>query len=294
MRRMPIVIAALAVLAVALATSFVAVDETEIVVVTQFGRPIRVVETAGLTFKWPDPIQSALRLDRRLQPLDQPLSEFLTSDKKNLVVGSFVVWRIADPKRFIQSVRDRSAAQQRILDLLSSELGTVIGTYPLSAILTTEASQSKLAEIAQRVGQAVAPTALAEFGVKVEDVRIRRLSFPEQNLLAVYSRMRAERERIAKKYRAEGEEEAAKIKTETDRVVRQLLAEAYRDAEVERGRGDAESIRTYAEAFERDPAFYKMTRTLEAYRKLLDKNTTLVLSADSPLFRYLETPPEAR
>lgn len=293
MRRTTLIIAALAVAAFALATSFVAVDETEIVVVTQFGRTVRVVEQAGLALKWPDPIQSTLRLDRRLQPLDQPLSEFLTADKKNLVVGSFVVWRVADPRRFIQSVRDRTGAQLRISDLVSSELGTVIGTYPLSSILSTEAA-SKLSEIAGRVAAAVGPVALAEYGVRIEDVRIRRLSFPDQNLQAVYSRMRAERERIAKKYRAEGEEEAAKIKTETDRAVRQLLAEAYRDAEVERGRGDAESIRIYAEAFEKDPSFYKLTRTLEAYRKLLDKNTTLVLSADSPLFRYLETPPESR
>lgn len=292
--RKPLALALAAVALFALATSFVAVAETEIVVVTQFGRTVQVVESAGLTLKWPDPIQSVLRLDRRLQPLDLPLAEVLTSDKKNLVVGGFVAWRVVDARRFIQSVRDRGVAQQRLADLVTSELGSVVGTYPLSAILTTEAGGSKVAEISSRVAAAVGPQALSEFGVRVEDVRIRRLSFPDQNLIAVYSRMRAERERIAKKYRAEGEEEAAKIKSETDRSVRQLLAEAYRDSEVERGRGDAEAIRRYAEAFERDPAFYKLTRTLEAYKKLLDKNTTLVLSADSPLFRYLEAPPEAR
>ncbi|MGC4116495.1 MAG: protease modulator HflC [Myxococcales bacterium] len=291
--RKTVILALCAVAAFAAATSFVTVGETEIVVVTQFGRTVKVVDEAGLLLKWPDPIQSALRLDRRLQPLDLPLSEFLTADKKNLVVGGFVAWRIADARRFIQSVRDRGVAQQRLSDLVTSELGTVLGTYPLSSILTTDEAGSKVPEIAGRVAAAAGPQALSEFGVKVEDVRVRRLSFPDQNLQAVYSRMRAERERIAKKYRAEGEEEAAKIKTETDRSVRQLLAEAYRDAESERGRGDAEAIRVYAEAFEKDPGFYKLTRTLEAYRKLLDKNTTLVLSADSPLFRYLQSPPEA-
>lgn len=276
------------------ATAFVAVAETEIVVLTQFGRPVRVLDRAGLALKWPDPIQSALRLDRRLQPLDQALGEFLTQDKKNVVVGSFVVWRVADARRFIQSVRDQAAAEQRLSDLVNSELGAVLGTYPLPAILSTDPEGSKLPEIVAQAKAAVAPQALAEYGIAVEDLRIRRFGFPDQNLQSVYSRMRAERESIAKKYRAEGEEEAAKIKAETDRAVRELLAEAYRDAETTRGRGDAESTRIYAEAFEKDPSFYRLTRTLEAYRKLLDEKTTLILSADAPLFRYLETPPEGR
>jgi membrane protease subunit HflC len=109
---------------------------------------------------------------------------------------------------------------------------------------------------------------------------------------SVYARMRAERERMAKKYRAEGEEGAARIKSESDKQVREILAKAYYEAQVTKGRGDAESIRIYADAFKKDPNFYKLTRTLEAYRKFMDEKTTLILSAESPLFKYLESPPE--
>jgi membrane protease subunit HflC len=292
MRRALIVLGALIVGAYLLSTCLVAVRETEIVVITQFGRTVRVVEQAGLTWKLPDPFQSTLRLDRRLQPLDSALREYLTQDKKNLVMSSFVLWRIKDPGRFIQSVRDMTSAEQRLSDLVGSELGSAVGSYPLSAYLNAGEQGTRIPEITARVEAAAQKQALSEFGIEILDVRLRRLGFPEQNLPSVYSRMRAERERIAKKYRAEGEEQAAKIRSQTDKEVRELLSAAYRDAQVARGRGESAATRIYAEAFEKDPAYYKLTRTLEAYRKFLDDQTTLILSADSPLFRWLETPPE--
>jgi membrane protease subunit HflC len=294
MKRTALALAVLLTAGYLAATTLVAVDETEIVVLTQFGRPIRVVEEAGLTFKLPDPVQTALRLDRRLQPLDSRLREYLTEDKKNLVAGSLILWRIREPKRFIQSVKDRAGAEQRLADLVDSELGSAIGSYPLSAFLNPGEQGTRIPELAARVTKACQQQALSEFGVEILDVRLRRLGFPEQNQQSVYNRMKAERERIAKKYRAEGEEEAAKIRSQTDRTVRELLATAYRDAQVTSGHGDAEAMRIYGLAYGKAPAFYKLTRTLEAYRKFLDKDTTLILSADSPLFRYLESPPEER
>ncbi len=280
------------VLVYVLIKAFVAVDTTEIVVITQFGKPVRVVSEAGLTVKWPDPVQSVIRLDKRLQALDSNVGEFLTQDKKNLVLSNFIVWRILDAKKFIQSVKDMSSAETRLSDLVGSELGMAIGTYPLSSFLTTDEGGTKIPEISGKVARASRQHALQEFGIDVMAVLLRRLSFPEQNLRSVYDRMRAERGRMAKKYRAEGEEEAAKIMTQTDKRVREILAVAYRESQITKGRGDAESIRIYAEAFERDPDFYKLTRTLDAYRKFLDEKTTLILSADSPLFRFLECPPE--
>lgn len=282
----------LIVLVYLLTKAFVAVDITEIVVITQFGKPVRVVSEAGLTVKWPDPVQSVIRLDKRLQALDSNVGEFLTQDKKNLVLSNFIVWRILDAKKFIQSVKDMSSAETRLSDLVGSELGMAIGTYPLSSFLTTDEGGTKIPEISGKVARASRQHALQEFGIDVMAVLLRRLSFPEQNLRSVYDRMRAERGRMAKKYRAEGEEKAAKIMTQTDKRVREILAVAYRESQITKGRGDAESIRIYAEAFERDPDFYKLTRTLDAYRKFLDEKTTLILSADSPLFRFLECPPE--
>ena len=282
----------LIVLVYVLTKAFVAVDITEIVVITQFGKPVRVVSEAGLTVKWPDPVQSVIRLDKRLQALDSNVGEFLTQDKKNLVLSNFIVWRILDAKKFIQSVKDMSSAGRRLSDLVGSELGMAIGTYPLSSFLTTDEGGTKIPEISGKVARASRQHALQEFGIDVMAVLLRRLSFPEQNLRSVYDRMRAERARMAKRYRAEGEEKAAKIMTQTDKRVREILAVAYRESQITKGRGDAESIRIYAEAFERDPDFYKLTRTLDAYRKFLDEKTTLILSADSPLFRFLECPPE--
>jgi membrane protease subunit HflC len=277
-----------------LITAFVAVDVTENVIITQFGKPVRVFTEPGFQVKWPDPVETVIRLDKRLTPLDSYIGEYLTQDKKNLVLSSFILWRMVEPMKFIQTVKNVEAAERRLSDLVSSELGVAIGLYPISSFLTTEEGGSKIPEISEKVAKSSREHALREFGIEVIDVRLRRLTFPEQNLRSVYARMRAERERMAKKYRAEGEEGAAKIKAQTDKEIRQILANAYREAQVTRGKGDAESIRIYAEAFKTDPNFYKLTRTLEAYRKFLDEKTTLILSADSPLFRYLESPPEER
>ncbi len=294
MRKTLIILGIVVVAVYVLITSFVAVDVTQSVIVTRFGKPVRVVAEPGLIVKWPDPVETVIRLDKRLRPLDSYVGEYLTQDKKNLVLSSLILWRMVDPMKFIQTVKTISAAERRLSDLVSSDLGVAIGVYPISSFLTTEEGGTKIPEISEKVTKSSREHALKEFGIEVVDVRIRRLTFPEQNLRSVYSRMRAERERMAKKYRAEGEEGAARIKAETDKEIREILANAYREAQVTRGRGDAESIRIYGEAFEKDPSFYKLTRTLEAYRKFLDEKTTLILSADSPLFRYLESPPEER
>lgn len=294
MRKTVIILGIVVVALYILITAFVAVDVTQSVIITRFGKLVRVVTEPGLTIKWPDPMETVIRLDKRLRPLDSYVGEYLTQDKKNLVLSSFILWRMVDPMKFIQTVKNAEAAQTRLSDLVSSELGVAIGVYPISSFLTTEEGGTKIPEICEKVTTSCSEHALREFGIEVVDVRLRRLTFPEQNLRSVYARMRAERERMAKKYRAEGEEGAAKIKAQTSKEVREILAKAYCEAQVTRGRGDAESIRIYAEAFERDPEFYKLTRTLEAYRKFLDEKTTLILSADSPLFRYLESPPEER
>jgi len=292
MRKTLIILGTGVVLIYLLTTALVAVDYTESVIITQFGKPVRVVKEPGLTIKLPDPVQTVLRLDKRLRPLDSNVGEYLTEDKKNFVASSFILWKMVDPMKFIQSVRTFSSAERRLSDLVGSELGVAIGAYPLSSFLTTEKGDSKIGEISEQVTKACRQHALREFGIEVVDVRLRRLSFPEQNMRSVYARMRAERERMAKKYRAEGQEGASMIKTQTDKQVREILAEAYYEAQVTRGMADAESIRIYAEAFKKDSSFYKLTRTLEAYRKFMDEKTTLILSSESPLFRYLQCPPE--
>lgn len=292
MKKILVMLGILIILSYIIYTTFVVVDETEVVIITQFGNPVQVAYDAGLQIKWPDPIQTALRFDKRLQPLDSNLGEFLTRDKKNLVVGSFILWKIADARKFIQSVRDFVSAKQRLSDLVGSELGAAIGSHDLGDFLTVNKDGSKIEHIMEGVLANSKDVALKEFGISIVDVRLRRLSFPNQNLRSVYDRMRAERERMAKKYRAEGEEEAAKIRAQTEQDVRELLADAYRDGEIAKGKGEAEAIKIYADAYKKDPGFYKLTRTLQAYRTFMDSNTTLILSTKSPLFKYIENPPE--
>ena len=227
--------------------TFFSVRETEFVLVTQFGRPLYTVTEAGLHMKWL--FQTATYFDRRLRVYNPRPSEFLTRDKKNLVIESYVAWKIQDPKRFVETVKARE-----MLDNLTS------------------ASER---------------AALAQYGIQVVDVRIKRLNLPEQNKQSVYARMRAERERIARQYRAEGEEQALRIRADADRQKEELLSVAYKQAEKTKGEGDAESTKTYSQAYSRNPRFYKLMRTLEAYKKIFDDKTTAILSSDSELLKVL-------
>lgn len=281
-------VAVVIVLLLVLRTTVFVVDETKIAIVTQFGRPVRVTEAAGLNWKLPQPVQAVRLFDRRLLVYDPKPTEFLTNDKKNVVVDAFIAWRIADAEKFLQTVNDRGGAEVRMADIVASELGAALGQYPLHALISTSADSMKIGEIMQRVTLGCRTIAEHSFGIAVADVRMKRLAFPEQNKQSVFDRMRAERERTAKKYRSEGEEEAIKIRAEADRECQEILAAAYSDAEKVKGAGDAEAMRIYGAAHNADPGFYEFVRTLESYRNFLDEKTTLVLSSDSDLLRLLD------
>jgi membrane protease subunit HflC len=286
MRRHAYYIAAIIVLALLIAkTAVFVVDETQEAIVTQFGRPLRVIVEAGLHWKAPQPVQAVRFFDRRLLVFDPKPTEFLTNDKKNIVADAFVVWRIADPRKFLETVNDRAGAEVRMADIVASELGAALGKYPLSALVSTDPEEMKIGEIMAGVTSGCRETAEGSFGIDIADVRMKRLTFPEQNLQSVFERMRAERERIATQYRSEGEEEAIKIRAAADRDRQEILAEAYRDAEKVRGDGDAEAMRIYGRAFNADPEFYRFVRTLDSYKKFLDDKTTVILSSDSDLLK---------
>ncbi len=270
---------------------FFTVDETEWAVVVRFGKLVRTVDEAGLHLRLP--IDSVRKFDKRLQVYNPPATEFLTGDKKNLLIDAFVVWRIDDPVRFWQSVGDATGAEMRLHDLVWSQLAAALGNYELTQLVAVRdkevgnGEETKLSELTENVRIQCRDTARRLYGIDIVDVRIKRLNFPEQNKEAVFARMRAERERIAKRYLAEGEEIATRIKSEADRERERILAEAYREAERIKGEGDAIAARIYGQAFSRDPQFYKMLRTLDAYKKALDSKTTVVLSADSEFLRLL-------
>jgi modulator of FtsH protease HflC len=264
--------------------SFVTVTETEFALVTQFGRPLYTIGQAGLHLKWA--FQSATYFDRRLRVYNPRPSEFLTRDKKNIVVDTYVAWRIQDPDRFLQSVGDPVAAEMRLHDIVWSGLSAALGGHDLES-LVAPSGKVESSDLMDRLAGLTDRAAIEQYGIQVVDVRIKRLNLPEQNKQSVYARMRAERERIARQYRAEGEEQALSIRADADRQKAEILSEAYKEAEKLRGQGDAESTRIYGQAYSKNPRFYKLLRTLEAYKKVLDDKTTAILSSDSELLKVL-------
>jgi membrane protease subunit HflC len=265
--------------------TFFSVREAEFVLVTQFGRPIRTVTEAGLQVKWP--IQTAVYFDRRLRTYNPRPSEFLTRDKKNVVIENYVVWKIQDPDRFVQTVGDATAAEMRLHDIIWSGLSAALGTHDLDSLVGTDPGRVQTSAMLDDLAALTDRSALEQYGINVVDVRIKRLNLPEQNKQSVYARMRAERERIARQYRAEGEEQALSIRADADRQKEEILSVAYKEAETIKGQGDAESTRIYGQAYSKNPGFYKLLRTLESYKKVLDDKTTAILSSDSELLRVL-------
>ena len=273
---------------------FFQVRETEQVVITQFGKPVRVIREAGLYAKIPDPVQSVRRFDKRLLIYDVKPSEFLTADKKNLILDMYMGWQIVDPIKFLASVRDRRMAEILLADVAAAEVGAAVGNIPLSAMVSTIPEQVVVDSVMVTVTENCRNRALENYGIDVKHVKMQQLRLPEQNLESVFQRMRAERQRMAKKYRSEGEEEAMLIRAAADKEKRAILAQAYRESEKIRGEGEAEAARIYSGAFSRDQRFYKLVRTLQAYEKFLNDKTTIVLSTDSDLLRLLKEGEPAR
>ena len=263
--------------------TFFSVRETEFALITQFGRPVRTVTDAGLHAKWF--FQSATYFDRRLRIYDPRPSEFLTGDKKNLVIESYVAWRIRDPKHFVETVGDPVSAEMRLHDIVWSGLSAALGTHDLDAIVAPNPETVQSGGFLDQLTAATGASALSQYGIEIVDVRIKRVNLPEQNKQSVYARMRAERERIARQYRAEGEEQALKIRADADRQRDEILSAAYKEAEKTRGEGDAAATRIYSQAYSRNPKFYRLTRTLDSYKKILDDKTTAILSSDSELLK---------
>jgi membrane protease subunit HflC len=262
------------------------VRETEFVLVTQFGKPLYTVADSGLHAKWF--FQTATYFDRRLRIYSPRPSEFLTRDKKNLVIDSFVAWRIADPVRFVETVGDPAGAEMRLHDIVWSGLSAALGTHDLESIVSASAEAGSAERMMNQLTGLTDRAALNRYGIAVADVRIRRLNLPEQNKQSVYARMRAERERIARQYRAEGEEQALAIRADADRQKEEIVSAAYKEAEKIKGGGDAEATRTYSQAYSRNPPFYKLLRTLESYKKIFaDDKTTAILGSDSELLKIM-------
>ena len=277
----------LALVLAAAATSFVVVEEKSHAVITQFGKPVSVLSEAGLYFKLPVPFQRANVLDKRVLITNTRETELLTADKKNVLVSTYISWKIADPVRYLAALRSRDFAENRLAALVQSELGSALGDRPFGTILGTTGNGASLAELEGSVERAVSRVAREDLGIEVVSLGVTRLIFPPQNLDSVFARMRAERARIARGYRSEGRAEAQKIAARAERERARIIADAEARAAMLRGRGEAEAARIYAEAYQGHAEFYRFLRTLEAYKKVLNEKTTLVLPADSPFLKVL-------
>ena len=262
-------------------STIIVVDETEQIVILQFGKPIQTITNPGLNFKFPAPIQVSNSFDKRLLEYDVPPEEILSRDKKSLIIDNYVRWRIVDPLLFLQTVRAIPTAKTRLDDIVYSELRQELGNHDMAEIIT------ETRELIMEKVTIASNEETSKYGIEVIDVRIRRVDLPQENEASIYARMEAERKRQANKFRSEGEEEAQKIRAATDRDKTVILAEAYKTAQQIRGEGEAEALDIYATSFSKDPDFYEFLRTLETYEKVIDKKTTLVLPGDSKLFKAL-------
>ena len=250
--------------------------------VLQFGNVVRTIRDPGLFLKVPF-VQQVEYFDKKVLDFDAPSVELVLGDQKRLVVDAFARYRIADPLRFRQSVNNELAFRGRLEPITFSALRSVLGEVSLFEVLSSDR-----ATLMKRIRDE-ANRALAQFGVEVVDIRIKRADLPAENSQAIFQRMQTERQREAKELRAQGAEVAQRIRSRADRERRVLLADAQRKSEILRGEGDAEAIAIFADAYNRDPAFFDFFRSLQAYRKSLgDGSTTFVLSPDSPFFRYFE------
>src|SRR6478609_2225114 len=261
-------------------SSFFVLEEGEQAIVVRLGDPKKTYKAPGLRFKAPF-FDSVTVMEKRVLSSDTPQDEYITLDKKKLVADPISRWRIVEPLLFYQNVTDELGAKERLDDIVKSELREAIAKRDFGSIIG-----SKREDLVQEVISRARPQ-LKLLGIGLVDVRIKRADLPREVQESVFQRMRAERDRIAKRYRSEGLAEAQKIQAEADKQRSILLAEAYEKAQKLRGEGDAQSIAIYAQAYEKDAAFYDFTRSLEAYEKLVDENTQLVLSTDNALLKHI-------
>jgi membrane protease subunit HflC len=303
-----ILIIPLAIVAFIAYQGFYVVDETEQVVVTQFGRAIGVSKTdPGLYFKVPV-IQQATYFPKNLLEWDGDPGQIPTLDKTFIWVDTFARWKIVDPLKFFETVTNTVGGLSRLDDIIDPAVRNFITSYPLIETVRATDREMDTSEVGVDQVKEISPLArvtmgrrqiikgivaqaqpkLAEFGIQLVDVKIKRLNYVEEVQKSVYGRMIAERKQIAEKFRSEGKGEASKIEGNRQKDLKEITSEAYKRAEEIKGKADAEATQIYAQAFSSDPEFYSFLQTLITYRDTMDKNSSLVLSTDSDFMKYLK------
>ena len=317
------VVVAFVVAAVLAARTIFFVDETEYVYVTQFGRPVRLRIEPGLGAKWP--FQSLRRFDRRLNIFDPPGREMLTEDKENLNVDWYVCWRIPGRsfveeqlraaasrtaaevpaedairtrierhvRQFLQAVGNVDSAQLRLEERIQAVLAAALGRVTMNALVSVDPGASKFDPLMREVTESIRAAAVEQYGIEVVDVRIKRINYPQSVKSAVFDEIRSERARVAVRHRAEGESVKRRIQSLAEKHRSQILSRARSEATAIRGEGEAAAIAISNAAHGQDPEFYKLLKTLETYRSMLDDRTTVILSPENELLQLLMQGPPA-
>ena len=282
------------------------VDETEQVIITQFGRPVgEAISDPGVHFKLPV-IQIAIGFDKRFLEWDGDANQIPTRDKRFIWADTYARWRITDPLRFFERLRDELGAQSRLDDILDGETRNAIARHDLvdvvrstnrepDAILLESEEETAVLEQIETGREAITREVLAQaqartsdLGIELIDFQFKRINYVEEVQRDVFARMIAERNRVAERYRSEGEGEAARIRGESDRELKRIQSEAYRTAEEQRGKADAAATGVYADAYNRDASFYAFMKSLETLEETADPNSTLILSTDADLLEYFK------
>jgi membrane protease subunit HflC len=250
---------------------------------------LRAATRPGLHWKLPWPIDRAILLDMRRRVYETGLTEMLTHDKKNVIVRTFVVWRVGDPLTFVQSIGEEAAAEGKLDGLLTNAAIGTLGGHDLSALVSTEPRDLRVDEIENELLASTAPIALRSYGVAIEQIRVERLALPEENVTAVFEQMRAERRQFAAKFKAEGDREASRIRSEAELAAARIRAKGAEDEARIRGEAAALVAKTYADAHRIDPQLYRFTRSLDSLDKLVTGNSFLILRTDSEPFSLLES-----
>ena len=289
--RLRAAVGAVAVVAILFQAMAVVVPEGQAVLVTRFGRPLRAATSSGLHWKLPWPIDQAVTLDMRRRIYETGHTEMLTRDKKNVIARTFVVWRIADPILFVQSLGTGSGADGKLDGLLTNAAIGTLGGHDLSALVSTNPGDLQVDQIEKELLASAQSTARQNYGVALEQVRLERIALPEENVMAVLQQMRAERRQFAARYDAEGEREASRIRSEADLEAARIVAKGAEEEARIRGASSAQVAKIYATAHKINPDLYKFTRSLESLDRLVTSNTSLILRTDSEPFSVLQQKP---
>ena len=258
------------------------VRQTQQTLILQFGDPIRIIQKPGLNIKIPL-IQTAIYYDVRILEFDAEVEEVILSDQKRLLVDAFIRYKIVDPLKFYQAVGNENGFKARVTGLLSGSLRRVMGGDPLEVVLSQDRTS-----LMEKIQEGINLEAV-NFGVSIVDVRIKRADLPKANSEAIFGRMRAEREKEARQFRAEGAEESQKIKARAEKNKVIIVAEAKKKSQIIKGLGDEEAVIIYANAFNKDKEFFAFYRSMEAYKQAFlegEDDPTLILSPDSDFFKY--------